>query len=383
MNDAIKILLIEDSPSDADLLQEYIDDIDNLKINVIHVQLLGEAEIILAKENIDVVLLDLNLPDASGLDTVKRTYAVANDVPIVVLSGLVDEDMALEAVRQGAQDYLVKGQITSNLLIRTLRYSIERKQMERQLSLYTEELEARNRELDAYSYTIAHDLQNPIASLFIYTHMIRSAVKNVDDDKLLNRIDKLETIIEKMSSMINQLLHLARLRDPASDVTSVDMVKIARASIKRFEIQTADKNINIILDENLPSALGHPAWIEEVFANLIGNAVKYMDTDCSTRTITITSTQQDTVSRFIVEDTGPGIKQKDQAHLFEMFTRVDTRQTAGFGLGLTIVQRIITQLNGQVGVESTLGEGSRFWFTLPIDNAPVNDKQTTSDMLIS
>jgi two-component system, sensor histidine kinase and response regulator len=165
----------------------------------------------------------------------------------------------LRLVRQGAQDYLVKGQITSNLLIRTLRYSIERKQMERQLSLYTQELEARNRELDAYSYTIAHDLQNPIASLIIYTHMIRSAIKDTDDAKLLNRIDKLETIIEKMSSMINQLLHLARLRNPASGVTSVDMVKMARASIKRFEIQIADKNIKIVLDENLPPALGHPA----------------------------------------------------------------------------------------------------------------------------
>jgi DNA-binding response OmpR family regulator len=101
MNDTIKILLIEDSPSDADLLQEYLDDIDNLKISMSHVQLLGEAEIILAKENIDVILLDLNLPDASGLDTVKRTYAVAHDVPIVVLSGLIDEDMAVEASKTG------------------------------------------------------------------------------------------------------------------------------------------------------------------------------------------------------------------------------------------------------------------------------------------
>lgn len=377
MKDAMKILLIEDSLSDADLLQEYLDEVKNLKINMTHVQLLGEAEIILAKENIDVILLDLNLPDASGLATVKRTYAIAPNVPIVVLSGLSDEDMAVEAVRQGAQDYLVKGQITSDLLTRTLRYSIERKQMEHQLSIYTLELEARNRELDAYGYTIAHDLQNPISSLLIYTHMIRSALKNTHDDQLHNRLDGLESTVIKMSSMINQLLHLARLRHPTEDVTSVDMVETACAAIKRFEIQIADKDIEIDLADNLPSALGHQAWLEEAFANLIGNAVKYIRPELTTRTITITGSQEETVSRYVVEDTGPGIKLEDQAHLFEMFTRVDTKQTQGFGLGLTIVQRIITQLDGQVGVESTFGEGSRFWFTLPVDDIK------TSDMLPS
>jgi signal transduction histidine kinase len=111
--------------------------------------------------------------------------------------------------------------------------------------------------------------------------------------------------------------------------------------------------------------MGHTQWIEEVFANLISNAIKYMGKDNPVPSITITGFQIHNLVRYEVRDTGVGISPKDQAHLFEMFTRLHTVEADGLGLGLSIVRRIISKLNGQLGVESERGKGSAFWFTIP------------------
>ena len=122
----IRVLLVEDNLGDADLLQETLAEGASAQFELTGVSRLGEALQRLFEEHFDVVLLDLGLPDSQGLDTFVRTHAAAPDVPIVVLTGLDDEMLAVKAVQAGAQDYLVKGQVDSNLLVRSLRYAIER-----------------------------------------------------------------------------------------------------------------------------------------------------------------------------------------------------------------------------------------------------------------
>ncbi|MEG4115893.1 ATP-binding protein [Microcoleus sp. N9_B4] len=124
----IKILLVEDNPADADLLAELLEVSVGVQWELVSVEFLHEAIAQLCKQPFDVVLLDLSLPDSRGLETLTRLREVAPDVPMVVMTGLDDEAIALEAVRLGAQDYIVKGQITTQLLVRTIRYAIERSQ---------------------------------------------------------------------------------------------------------------------------------------------------------------------------------------------------------------------------------------------------------------
>jgi PAS domain S-box-containing protein len=125
---SIKILLVEDNPADADFLQELLEDAVGIEWQLTWVEFLSSAFIELNKNTFDIVLLDLSLPDSHGLETLTRLQETAPNTPMVVMTGLADEAIALEAVRLGAQDYLVKGQINTQLLARTLRYAIERYQ---------------------------------------------------------------------------------------------------------------------------------------------------------------------------------------------------------------------------------------------------------------
>jgi DNA-binding response OmpR family regulator len=138
-NEQINVLLIEDNPGDARLVKEMLAEAGAKKFNLERVERVGEGLKRLGQDSFHVILLDLSLPDGNGLDTVDRVCNVAPHIPVLILTGLDDEILAIRAVQEGAQDYLVKGQMNSNLLMRALRYAIERKLGEEALRRSEEE----------------------------------------------------------------------------------------------------------------------------------------------------------------------------------------------------------------------------------------------------
>jgi signal transduction histidine kinase len=169
-----------------------------------------------------------------------------------------------------------------------------------------------------------------------------------------------------MDRMIDQLLWLAKVRKTNEEILPVEVSPIAQAAAARFLLLLESRGITLRIAPDLPSALGHEQWVEEIFANLISNAIKYMGTAHPAPLIEVVGFEDGDWARYEVRDTGVGIKPEDRARLFEMFTRLHTVQAEGLGLGLSIVHRMVTQLRGQVGVESVYGQGSTFWFTLPM-----------------
>lgn len=149
MNAPIKVLLVEDNPGDARLIQEMLADAANARFTLVHADRLSAALETLADAEVDVVLLDLSLPDSHGLDTFAKVQAAAAALPIIVFTGLDDEELGTRTVHGGAQDYLVKGQVDSNLLVRSMRYAIERKKVQKQLAAYTEQLQEKNAEMES------------------------------------------------------------------------------------------------------------------------------------------------------------------------------------------------------------------------------------------
>lgn len=242
--------------------------------------------------------------------------------------------------------------------------AIKNAHLYQELSHYVAELEVRNRELDSFAHTAAHDLKSPLSNIL----MIIALMREFSEDRSQQMTTLLETVelsAHKMNTIITSLLLLARLRDTQETVTEVEIMPVVESALERFGSEITTRKIVINIEPDMPMVLGYGPWIEEVFANLIGNAVKYIGKDNPAPLIAIRGTRQKGSVHFEVQDNGIGIRPQDQARLFEMFTRFHPGQAEGCGLGLSIVHRIVTKLNGRIGVESTPGTGSTFWFDLP------------------
>ncbi len=256
--------------------------------------------------------------------------------------------------------------LTGRLIV--LRDITARRQAEQVLKEYARELEARNTELDAYAHTVAHDLKGPLSAVIGYSSLLAAGVgkKSVDETKAA-----LRTVLQsgyKMRSIIDNLLLLASVRRmddiPAGPVDMADIVSEVRI---RLSAEVAARQAEIVMPRRWPVATGYAPWVEEVWVNYISNALKYggdlprieLGFDQSS------DKQAEPLIRFWVRDSGPGLTPEEQARLFSPFTRLEQIDARGHGLGLSIVGRIVERLGGQVGVESKVGEGSTFWFTLP------------------
>ena len=238
------------------------------------------------------------------------------------------------------------------------------KEAEAQIQHYTEELEVRNRDLDAFARTVAHDLKKPLQGIVGYASLIEMDFSAVAPDLKLF-IDSILESAANMVEMIDGLLLLARLRDSQEVAEPVSPVDAARAALRRFGQDLAERVIRLTLDEDMPAVLAYGPWLEEVFANLISNAIKYIGRSNAAPVISIHARREEDRVRCEVQDNGLGISVEDQARLFEQFKRFHHAEASGTGLGLSIVKRIVEKMGGQVGVESAEGTGSTFWFTLP------------------
>lgn len=233
---------------------------------------------------------------------------------------------------------------------------------EREVASLTE----RNNELNSYSSTIAHDLKAPLAAIIAYADVIKMLMIDDIPSEAAQYLTGIVDSSTAMSDMITRLLWLARLEHPSLSVGVVPIMPVINAALMRLQYHLRRHDVTVRLQADYPSVMGHDVWIEEVFANLISNAIKYAGDDNRAPTIQIRAQVQGSKVRFEVQDNGIGISKEDQARLFASFSRLHKVNTEGLGLGLVIILRIITQLGGEVGIESEVGVGSTFWFTLPV-----------------
>jgi signal transduction histidine kinase len=531
---SIKVLLIEDNPGDARLIQEMLKEAATTQFELTHVDRLAAGLGRLGEEMFDVVLLDPGLPDSHGLDTFTKTRTQAPDVPVVLLSGLDDESIALEAVRKGAQDYLLKGRVDSHLLTRAVHYAIERHRAEeallqrnRELALLNElgqelsatldfqqlterllqavtetigaeggllwlrdeelegclvgqaafppeqnrfvvdlrlspgqgiagwvaqqvesaivadvqndprfvpgsdeqagfhtnsllavplrardqvigilemvnkregdfdgddlalvetlaasaaiaiqnaflveslrrqtaKLQMRNEELDAFAHTVAHDLKGPLGHMVGFAHFLAEDYGTLPGKELRRYLIKIVQSGHNMSNIIDELMLLAGVRKMEEvELRPLDMSNILARVQERLAFMLEEHQAEINLPESWPVPVGYGPWVEEVWINYLSNAIKYGGR--SPKLDLGAAAQTDGTVRFWVSDSGPGLTTEEQARLFKPFTRVDQVSVKGHGLGLSIVRRIVEKLGGQVGVESQVGKGSVFSFTL-------------------
>ncbi|MBN1429068.1 MAG: PAS domain S-box protein [Anaerolineae bacterium] len=227
------------------------------------------------------------------------------------------------------------------------------------------DLEASNNELEAYSHTVAHDLKAPLHIVIGYASLLTSDYIEQLEPEVMGHANQIEIYAHKMNDMIENLLLLARLRDATTTITTVQIRPFIQAAVDRFRQRIEERGVAVTVEPDLPDVMGYGPWLEEVFANLIENAIKYCGPNNPAPRITIRGKKAgDSRIRYEVADNGLGVAPEHQEHLFKMFTRFHAGYTRGAGLGLSIVNRIVNKLGGEVGVESAPNEGSTFWFTL-------------------
>ncbi len=261
-------------------------------------------------------------------------------------------------------DQLANAITNARLYRHAQREIIERKRAEEALRQHAAELEASNEELNAFAHTVAHDLREPLSLIILGIAILLDNPSKTLDDGVQERLDLISRAAHRMRNIIRELLLLAGVRKAEIEITPLeDMADIVAEAQQRLDYMIEEHEAEIILPKTWPVALGYGPWIEEVWANYISNAIKYGGQPLHIE-LGADSQESGTI-RFWIHDNGPGLTPEEQSRLFTPFTRLDQVRAKGHGLGLSIVQRIVRKLGGQVGVESKVGRGSTFSFTLP------------------
>jgi PAS domain S-box-containing protein len=241
----------------------------------------------------------------------------------------------------------------------------ELKWVEERLQSHAAELEQRNEDLDAFSHTVAHDLQQPLGVIVGFADTLQEDCSTISRERMGEYLRIIARNGRKMSNIINELLLLAGVHTMEVEMQPIDMARIVAEARQRLAYMIEEYQAEIVVPPKKvwPMALGHAPWIEEVWVNYLSNAIKYGGWPPRVELGAVE--QGDGIVRFWVRDNGSGLTPEEQTRLFTPLTRLDRVRAKGHGLGLSIVRRIVERLGGQAGVESEVGQGSLFFFTLP------------------
>ena len=411
MNPApVRVLLVEDSASDALLLQESLGETRPGEFEFTHVERWAEAVRCLSQSQFDVLLLDLSLPDITGRDTFLRARAEAPYLPIVVLTGEANEALGLDAVRQGVQDYLIKGQAYGRQTARAIRYAIERKQVEdalkrteaalreseRQLRQSNSELERRVAQrtasleetisdLEDFSHSITHDLRAPLRAIRSFAQILAEDCLDCGRPAAREHVQRITVAAARMDKLIQDVLQYSRLARSDLLLEPVDVQALLSGIIESYPDFQPPK-VEVQVEGPLPCVLGNEAALTQCFSNLLGNAIKFVAPGTrprvrvwaelakaegrthqaetgQTQSATPNPQPASSLVRLWFSDNGVGIPQQAQKRIFKLFQRLD-KSYDGSGVGLTVVRRAVEKMGGKVGLESAVGHGSRFWVEL-------------------
>jgi signal transduction histidine kinase len=368
----LRVLLIEDNPGDVRLIKEMLVEAKHTAFELECFERLTDGLARLSEDRFEVVLLDLSLPDSTGLDTFVTFNAAAPDLPVVILSGFNDEVVAVECVNAGAQDYLIKDEVNSHLLIRSLRYAVARGLLEKERSqLLARERAARaqaeeaNRAKDEFLAIVSHELRTPLSAMLGWSRML--ATGKLDPETVKRGIEAIERNARAQTQLIGDLLDISRITTGKLHLNArplkLDPIISGVLDAMSPAAQAKQISLQMKLAEDAGLISGDPDRMQQIVWNILSNAIKF--TPAGGR-VEVAVSRIDTCVEISVADTGQGISAEFLPHVFERFRQADsstTRKFGGLGLGLSIVRHLVELHGGLIQVQSE-GEGKGSTFTV-------------------
>jgi signal transduction histidine kinase len=330
----------------------------------------------------DVILSDHFLPTFNSLEALSITRQAGFQTPFILVTGAISEEFAVNTLKQGADDYILKSNLTRlpSAIVNALKQreaEAEKAKANEALRMQYEELVKINKELDSFVYSVSHNLRSPLMSVLGLVNLAKSEDQNRDN--FFNQYFKMmETSIHKLDETLKEILDYSRNARKDVSIEKVDIRKIIDDNLERMQYMPGAQDIRkeVIIEDNYPFYTDKYRF-SFVVNNLISNAIKYHDPEKSEPflQITVITRPEKVVLEF--KDNGIGISEKHLNKVFDMFFRA-TQKNDGAGLGLYIVKEAIDKLNGQIRVVSKVGLGTTFSIEIPSSPVPVPGSEKAS-----
>jgi signal transduction histidine kinase len=353
-----KVLLVEDNPGDARLLREMFNGDGSPNVDLACVSFMSEAEKHLATSTVDIILLDLGLPDAQGLVAIRRARIAAPDIPMVVLTGMDDEALAAQSLQEGAQDYLIKGQIETRGLLRALRYATERKRLDRLK--------------DEFVSTVSHELRTPLTSITGSLGLLIGKAVGVLSEPAARLLEIAHNNSQRLVRLVNDILDIEKLESGHAvfDFRKIEVRSLVEQTVESMRGYAGAHGVKVRVEAAVAvdAVRADTDRLAQVVTNLLSNAIKFSPPDGEV-VIAVGKEVKGDVVRITVRDHGPGISADFRPRIFERFAQADAtnaRRKGGTGLGLSISKQIIDRLGGDIGFADAPGGGTIFYVELPI-----------------
>jgi signal transduction histidine kinase len=367
MGALLRVLIVEDLDADAQLMLRELRH-HGYDIDYERVETRPAMEQALARQAWDIILSDYSLPEFNAMNALTTLKESGLDIPFLVISGTIDEETAVTALKAGAHDFLVKGRLARLVpaIEREMKDAETRRshrQAEAERINLIASLEIVNAELERFLYTAFHDLRSPLVTIQGFLGMLNNDLQADRRDKIQSYIERISGAASKMDTLLSGLLKLAKVGHVMHPSEDVDLLALTQEILKGMEEKLHSRNITVIISPDLPTIHGDRIHLGEVLENLIENAAKYT-ADQPNPVIEIGTRTQDDQQIILVKDNGQGIDLRYQKRIFNLFEKLDP-MGEGPGIGLALVKRIIDMHGGTIWVESEgEGQGSVFCFTI-------------------